>query len=405
MTKTKDLVRLDTRAQQSEQAANWLAAIVSSTTDAIIGMAMNGVVTSFNPAAERLFGYSSEEIIGKPVNILIPADRQEEEDRILAQIAAGECVEHYDAIRLHKHGNPIDVSVCVSAVLDANGRIIGAAKIAREITGRKQAEHAVGKSVERYHGAGDDTELRRAEEALRKSEERLRLAMEASGTGLWEWDLATDAVIWSPECYTIHGLKQGEFDGTAAAFDSSVHGDDRERVWASIRSAAERGHRYDAEFRIVRPSGEVRWVTNLGRAVYDREGRPIRMIGTITDVTGRKQTAEAFRESEQRLRLSLDAAKAGIWEAIPSNGEFIASDRALALHGLPPGTEMTHEKALAAVHPDDRQSVEAALRHTIETGAPFRMELRALWPDGSVRWLESRAELKTSEFPPKLVGL
>jgi PAS domain S-box-containing protein len=134
------LVKPEAGRLQPEEATTWLAAVVSSSTDAIVGKTCDGLVTSFNPAAERLFGYRAEEIIGQPVRVLIPEDRQNEENCILERIVSGEHIGHYETIRLHKSGNPIEVSISVSPVRDAHGRIIGAVKIARDISERRQHE-------------------------------------------------------------------------------------------------------------------------------------------------------------------------------------------------------------------------------------------------------------------------
>ena len=116
------------------------ASIVESSDDAIISKDLNGVITTWNRGAERIFGYSAEQVIGKPVNILIPPDRQDEEPAILERIQRGERIEHYDTVRLRKHGSRIDVSLTVSPIKNAEGKIIGASKIARDITERKQIE-------------------------------------------------------------------------------------------------------------------------------------------------------------------------------------------------------------------------------------------------------------------------
>jgi len=126
--------------QRAQESASWLAAIVESSDDAILSKDLNGVITSWNNGAERLFGYIRDEVIGKPVSILIPEDRQDEEPRILERIRRGERIEHYETIRRHKDGSLIDISLSVSPVRNAEGAIIGASKIARDITGRKRAE-------------------------------------------------------------------------------------------------------------------------------------------------------------------------------------------------------------------------------------------------------------------------
>lgn len=126
--------------RQADVTAQRLAAIVESSDDAILWKDINGVIQSWNKGAERLFGYTAEEVLGKPVTVLIPRDRQDEEPRILARIHRGERVDHYETVRQRKDGSLIDISLTVSPVKDTDGRIIGASKIARDITERRRAE-------------------------------------------------------------------------------------------------------------------------------------------------------------------------------------------------------------------------------------------------------------------------
>jgi PAS domain S-box-containing protein len=125
---------------RNEIALRQLALIVESSDDAIVSKDLNGVITSWNKGAERIFGYSAEEVIGKPITILIPLDRQDEEPEILRRIRSGERVDHYETIRQCKNGRLIDVSLSVSPIRDMAGKIVGASKISRDITERKQAE-------------------------------------------------------------------------------------------------------------------------------------------------------------------------------------------------------------------------------------------------------------------------
>src|SRR5712672_1006467 len=128
----------------SMDVAARLAAIVTSSDDVIVSKTLEGVITSWNPAAERILGYTAEEAVGKNIKLIIPPDRQAEEDDILARIRRGERVEHFETVRLTKDGRPIDVSLTVSPVRDDAGRVIGASKIARDITEQKRShgEHA-----------------------------------------------------------------------------------------------------------------------------------------------------------------------------------------------------------------------------------------------------------------------
>jgi PAS domain S-box-containing protein len=129
-----------TERKAGEEALQRLAAIVDSSDDAIVSKDLDGTIMSWNAGAERLYGYLAEEVIGKSVKILIPPDQQSEEDRILERIRRGQRIEHYETVRQRKHGSLIQVSLTVSPIKDRNGKIVGASKIARDITERKRSE-------------------------------------------------------------------------------------------------------------------------------------------------------------------------------------------------------------------------------------------------------------------------
>jgi PAS domain S-box-containing protein len=161
-----------TERKCAEQAAEHLASIVESSDDAIVSKDLDGIIRTWNRGAERLFGYKAGEVIGRPITILIPPDRLDEEPGILARIRRGERVDHYETVRRHKDGSLIDISLTVSPTRDAKGAIVGASKIARDITERKRAEEA----------------LRQSTEALRRSEAYLAEAQRLSHTGTWVSD-------------------------------------------------------------------------------------------------------------------------------------------------------------------------------------------------------------------------
>src|SRR6202171_4607747 len=128
------------RIRESEARYRGIAAIVESSEDAVVTKDLNGVITSWNHGATRLFGYKAEEVIGKPITILIPAERHDEEPSILARIRSGERIDHYETVRRRKDGSTIDISLTVSPVRNPKGKIIGASKIARDITERRRSE-------------------------------------------------------------------------------------------------------------------------------------------------------------------------------------------------------------------------------------------------------------------------
>ncbi len=133
----------------------------------------------------------------------------------------------------------------------------------------------------------DITERKQNEEIIKENEERLRIALSAGKIGVWDWDIINSKVSWTSRVYEIHGLKHGEFDGSIESFSKLIHEADREKVIGSIRNSVEEKIPYLMEFRIVRPNGEIRWISTGGRVVYNN-GLPIRMLGATIDITERK---------------------------------------------------------------------------------------------------------------------
>jgi PAS domain S-box-containing protein len=135
---------------KADKATGLLAAIVDSSRDAIVSKTLEGIITSWNTSAERLFGYTASEAVGQNISLIIPDDRRDEETIIIRRIKQGQRIEHFDTVRVHKNKAPLDISLTLSPVRDASGAIVGASKIARDITERKQIERALRESEERY---------------------------------------------------------------------------------------------------------------------------------------------------------------------------------------------------------------------------------------------------------------
>src|ERR1044071_144914 len=163
-----------TNLRSPELAPYWLSALIESADDAIISKTLDGIITSWNTGAQRIFGYTADEVIGKSVTILIPPDHEDEEPTILARLRAGKRIEHYETIRVTKDGRLRDISLTVSPIKGPNGEIVGASKIARDITERKQARRA-----------------------LDEASERLKLALDAARLGDWSWDAQSDLTTMS----------------------------------------------------------------------------------------------------------------------------------------------------------------------------------------------------------------
>jgi PAS domain S-box-containing protein len=188
-------IRDITERKLADETRLRLAAIVDSSEDAIISKNLDAVIVTWNPAAQRIFGYTAEDVIGQPITILIPPELWHEENKILERLRAGERINHFETIRVTKAGNKVNVSLTISPIRDSSGKIVGFSKIARDITERK-----------------------RTEEALRASEERLRLAQSAAHVGTFDLNLRTGVNIWQPETEALFGLPPRSFGGTLTAF-------------------------------------------------------------------------------------------------------------------------------------------------------------------------------------------
>ncbi|HEX4144796.1 MAG TPA: response regulator [Pirellulales bacterium] len=207
---------------------------------------------------------------------------------------------------LHKPINPTvlrsKVAVFIELYLRKRECELAAKKLLGEVAERCRAQDELLLLNQELERRVDERtlELLKASAALSESEERLRLANEASGTGLWEWNIPTDRVTWSPECYAIYGRVRGEFDGTLERFFELVHPDDRSRVRENFFDALNKRNVYGCDFRIIRPDGTVRWVTNKGRVFFDGNNAPLRMIGTIIDISFRKETELQLLDADRR---------------------------------------------------------------------------------------------------------
>ena len=170
------LDELPTLRLQADKAIGLLAAIVDSSDDAIVSKTLEGIITSWNAGAERLFGYTAAEAVGQHISLVIPFDRRHEETVIIEQIKKGERIEHFDTVRVRKDKTPLDISLTISPIRDANGKIVGASKIARDITQRKQIERELRESEGRYRTLADalDTQVQFRTRELERRNSELR---------------------------------------------------------------------------------------------------------------------------------------------------------------------------------------------------------------------------------------
>lgn len=246
------------------------AALVESSDDGIVAKDLDGNVVSWNPAAERLFGWTAEEMRDASIRRLLPPELQDEEDRILARIRAGEKVPQFLTERLHKDGRRLHVAVSISPVCDAHGTIVGASKIVRDASDRVEAE---GK--------------------LRESEERFRLLAENISQFAWIADTQGRIFWFNRRWLDYTGLS--EDDPTDHAGTRVVHPDHVARVFANYTAAIEQGEDYEDTFPLRGADGRYRWFLSRAKPIRNEAAEIIRWFGTNTDVTEQREQAEQIQ--------------------------------------------------------------------------------------------------------------
>src|SRR5262245_14886006 len=239
--------------------------------------------------------------------------------------------------------------------------------------------------------------------APNESDELLRLAVQVGGIGIYETDFEQSRTRFSPELCAILGLPAGAemtYADASRVFDER----DRAAVCASVEAAgssADQG-KWSGVHRIVRPDGTIRWVSIQGRRHYRKAasgGRAVRSVGTVVDITHLKETEAALRESELRLRLALEAAQMGTFEAEVGGSETIIDAQEAHLLGLPPDTRRVSSEELRARVPlEDLQTSDAKKERLEQHNEAYHHEFRLRMPDGSERWLSAYAAIRSNRI-------
>ena len=573
-----------------------LAAIVQSSDDAIISKDLNGVVNSWNRGAERLFGYTAAEAIGQHITLIIPSERRDEETRILQRIRAGEMVEHFETVRQHKEGKLIDISLTISPVRDESGRIIGASKIARDITDRKRAEETLRLREQMQRllaeigmlgaqaATADPVQL---DHLIQPICDKLASELNVSHCGFSRIDVDTGEIFLEHEAHTgslplkgvfklseiaalflAHGLAGQTTVVNDMATDPEMRADYErrykavnvrsiitvplhrhgqwvgnvgvaspeprkwsegevelvqtvaERLWAILEQARsaivekEAARQQDALYRFANrlqhivsendiydaaldailaalrcdraaillfdDNGVMRFVDSRGLSEFYRDAveghspwaedardpqpiyvndvevayledalkgviasEGIRALGFIPLIANgkligkfvsyynephvfkrgelelaltigrqvgfaiqRKRAEDRLRESEERLRLATETGKVGAWEWDIVSNRVSWSDSLFAMHGVNKDEfDGTAEGFASLIHPDDRDRVAAAIDTSLREGVPYELTFRALKPNGQTVWMFTNASvIRDGHHPVRMIG-
>jgi PAS domain S-box-containing protein len=356
-------VRDITARKRAEEAVVWLAAIVESSQDAIIGKNLDGRITSWNKGAESMYGYAADEMIGEDISLLIPPGSPDEGPRILAELRAGRRIENFETARIAKNGNLVDVSLTVSPVLDPDGSVIGGSSIARDITARKTAE-----------------------EALRKANET---SVYASPIPIIAADTKSHVTIWNPAAEKLFGWSEKEVIGRpipiVPQYETATVAALHRRLMAGETLTGVEVHRQKRD-------GSSVAVSLSATPLWDASNKVRGIIGFLTDITERKRAEEALRAAEEKYRGIFENALEGVYQSTP-DGKYVSANPALArMFGFDSPQELTDTRNDITnqeyVTPQSRADF---VRELENRGVVRNFEYQAYRRDGKAIWVSANA--------------
>jgi PAS domain S-box-containing protein len=264
--------------RKAEEITGLLAAIVASSDDAIISKNLDGIITSWNNSAERIFGYTPEEAIGQHITLIIPPERHAEELSIIDRLRRGERVDHFHTVRRRKNGSLLHVSLTISPVRDSSGRVIGASKVARDITAQKQAE-----------------------QALRESEQRFRVITDASP--IMVWMAGTDKLCYYFNKGWLDFVGRTLEQESGNGWTQNLLPEDFDRCLQIYVSNFDARRPFEMEYRMRHHTGLYRWILDRGVPRYAPDGTFEGYVGGCLDIHDQKEAAEKVRIADDMTRL------------------------------------------------------------------------------------------------------
>jgi two-component system cell cycle sensor histidine kinase/response regulator CckA len=251
------------------------------------------------------------------------------------------------------------------------------------------------------------TEQHRAEKALRESEERLSLALKASGVGTWNWNVSDNTIKLDDYIQPLFGLNKGAYSGNYEDFLDTIHPDDRNLIKREFLNTIKKDTEYNTEHRVVWPDGSIHILASRGKVYRDKNGGALHMTGVCWDITEHKKAEEALRKSKERLDISQKVGKIGSFEWDIKAKRGVWSEELEALYGLQPGQYSGRYRDWEKlIHPEDLPTVLEDLNRSVKEGE-FISEWRIILPNGNVRWLNARAKLFYDKAgnPLRIVGV
>jgi len=333
----KIFISIEQHARERELAAensHAQAALLNSANDAILVKDVEEKVVYWNKGAERKYGWTSEEIMGKIIHEFLKSEYPVPMKDIHAEVAKNGVWEG-ELIHSCKNGNKIVVNSRWVAHKDKQGRFSGTLEINRDITARK--EH---------------------EEQIKRLNERISTATRSAQLGVWEWDIINDHLVWDDQMYLLYGLNKADFPAAYEAWLNGIYREDRERGNMATQSAIRGEKEFDTEFRVVWPDGSIHWLKAGGHVFFDEHHKPLRMVGINFDITDRKMAEEQLRISEERYRTIFESAVVGLYRTTPEGKIVMANPTLIKLLGYDSLEDLAQQNVVTIAYEHEHQRDE-----------------------------------------------
>lgn len=441
-----DLKGQQQNEEQLRQSEQYAWGIVNSSIEGIISTDSDQLITHFNPAAEKMFGYAAGQVVGKSLDILIPSSSRAAHKRHILGFAKSNVTRR---VRFQAHIlKSIDQAVIVTtpagiityvnqfaetmygwAATDAIGKnimeltvpqissaqaqeIMASLREGRNWQGEFMAQRqdgsiimvqAVNTPIMDKHGnitaiagiSSDITQRKEADELLKQSEINLKEAQSIAKMGRWEFNRVTNQLLWSDSVFEIFEIDKEQFGATYEAYLNTIHPDDRQLVNDTYTRSIETKQPYEIEHRLQMADGRIKYLKGSGRTDYDGNGKALKSIGIVQDITEQKQAEDTLRENQARFEMALIAGNQGAWILDWQKKKNIVDERWAAMLGYSleeVGQNLDFWES--KVHPDDLKEIYSAFeQHQRGEISMIDVEVRARIKNGEWKWISDRAQI------------
>ena len=364
---------------EAEERLRFQAQLLDAVGQPVIATDLQGKVLYWNRCAEQLYGWSEQQVMGRRLQeFLISQDFWESAEEIMSELRAGRSWSG-EFLARHRDGMSFPVEVTDTPVRDGWGNVVGVVGVSTDVTERKRAEVALQESERRHSTLLANTPA---------------MVYRCLNEPDWPEEYVSDYAL------ELTGYPAAEFMENPTLFGSLISEEDQQRIWDEVQEAVGRGERFRLHYAIHHRDGDLRFVEELGQAVYDESGGVVALEGLIYDVTARKRTEERLREAEQKYRTLVERMPAIVYiqEADePSRTTYVSPQNETILGYTPEECLADPDHWINILHPDDRERVLAEDARTNESGEPFVAEYRQFAKDRRMVWIRDEATVIRGE--------